>query len=102
MNESVLYCIKPIAIFVGVIVFFELKDRFDELILKRRMEEIATQVMDWKSIEDAAAYFQGQGQKEIGLLNKFEFTSMECLQDRLGCSKGELSASINKKLSENG
>ncbi|MGD8836226.1 MAG: hypothetical protein PVJ84_22175 [Desulfobacteraceae bacterium] len=61
---------------------------------------VAAQIMDWKTIEEAADYFNGQNRKEIGFLNKYELISFENLQRRLGYSKGALSASINKKISQ--
>lgn len=105
MNEGWLYLLKPLLLLLGIIFCFELKDRLAEHRIKRRrgrMKETATSVMEWETPEEAAAYFVGQGQKEIGFLNKFEFMSLEKLQGRLGCSKGELSAEINNRLSQNG
>lgn len=103
MKIDWLYFLKPVALLVGIILFFEVKDRFFEFKTKRRkrpMKEIATKVMDWQTVEEATAYFKGQEQTELGLLNRYELISLENLQTRLGCTKGELSEKIKQRLSQ--
>jgi hypothetical protein len=63
-------------------------------------EIVAAQIVHWKTVEEAADYFKCQNQTELGFLNKYEFVSFENLQRRLGYSKGALSASMNKKISD--
>ncbi len=53
------------------------------------MDEIATSIMNWETIEDAALYFKGQ-EREPTLVNKYELHSLEKLRKKLGCTSDAL------------